>query len=123
MAMLSNARRATQEIPISVETSVSYSREYGDRSFDPSLLSRHHIPSLKAPRTCGRGTSIGAAMKMGAALVATSGFEATRRATIDISGDGPNNMGRAVAEVRDRVVARGGHPLPPFWRAPPKKAP
>jgi hypothetical protein len=61
---------------------------------------------LKAPRTYGRGTSIGAAMEMGAALIATSGFEATRRA-IDISGDGPNNMGRAVAEVRDEVVARG----------------
>jgi hypothetical protein len=43
---------------------------------------------------------------MGAALIATSGFEATRRA-IDISGDGPSNTGRPVAEARDKVVARG----------------
>jgi hypothetical protein len=61
---------------------------------------------LKAPRTYGRGTSIGGAMEMGVALIATSGLDATRRA-IDISGDGPSNMGRAVAEVRDEVVARG----------------
>ena len=61
---------------------------------------------LKAPRTYGRGTSIGGAMEMGAALIESSGFEAMRRA-IDISGDGPSNMGRAVAEVRDEVVARG----------------
>ena len=49
---------------------------------------------LKAPRTYGRGTSIGGAMEMGVALIATSGLDATRRA-IDISGDGPSNMGRA----------------------------
>ena len=61
---------------------------------------------LNAPRTRGRGTSIGAALEMGADLIMASGFEAQRR-TIDISGDGPNNMGRAVAEVRDEVVARG----------------
>jgi len=61
---------------------------------------------LKAPRTYGRGTYIGGAMEMGAALIATSGFEATRR-TIDISGDGPSNTGRPVAEVRDEIVARG----------------
>ena len=61
---------------------------------------------LKAPRTYGQGTSIGDAMEMGAALIATSGFEATRRA-IDISGDGPTNRGRPVAEVRDELVARG----------------
>ena len=61
---------------------------------------------LKAPRTYGRGTSIGGALEMGAALIAASGIEGTRRA-IDISGDGPSNTGRPVAEVRDEVVARG----------------
>ena len=61
---------------------------------------------LKAPRTYGQGTSIGGAMEMAAALIATSGFEATRR-VIDISGDGPTNRGRPVAEVRDEMVARG----------------
>ena len=61
---------------------------------------------LKAPRTYGRGTSLGAAMEMGAALIESSGYQSTRKA-IDISGDGPSNTGRAVAEVRDEVVAHG----------------
>lgn len=61
---------------------------------------------MKAPRTYGRGTSIGGAIEMGAALLESSGIEATRKA-IDISGDGPANTGRPVAEVRDEVVARG----------------
>ena len=61
---------------------------------------------LKAPRTYGRGTSLGAAIEMGAALIESSGYQATRKA-IDISGDGPSNTGRAVAEVRDEVVAHG----------------
>jgi len=61
---------------------------------------------LSAPRTYGRGTSLGAALEMGAALIESSGYQATRKA-IDISGDGPSNTGRAVAEVRDEVVAHG----------------
>lgn len=61
---------------------------------------------VKAPRTYGQGTSIGDALEMGAALIAASGFEARRR-VIDITGDGPANRGRPVAEVRDEIVARG----------------
>lgn len=61
---------------------------------------------LKAPRTYGRGTSIGGAIEMGASLIESSGLEATRKA-IDISGDGPANTGPLVAEARDEVVARG----------------
>lgn len=64
------------------------------------------VSLMKTPRTYGRGTSIGAAMEMGAALIESSGLEATRKA-IDISGDGPANTGRPVAEVRDEVVGRG----------------
>lgn len=60
----------------------------------------------KAPRTYGRGTSLADAIDTGAALIAASGFEATRRA-IDISGDGPSNRGRPVAEARDEAVSRG----------------
>jgi hypothetical protein len=65
----------------------------------------------KAPRTYGQGTDIGAALQMGATLitasnVASTGFQGTRRA-IDISGDGPANRGRIVADVRDEVVAKG----------------
>jgi hypothetical protein len=39
-------------------------------------------------------------------LIETNDLEGTRRA-IDVSGDGPNNTGRPVAEVRDEIVARG----------------
>ncbi len=60
----------------------------------------------KAPRTYGRGTSIADAIEMGGALIKSSGFDATRRA-IDISGDGPSNTGRPVAEARDEAVSRG----------------
>jgi hypothetical protein len=60
----------------------------------------------KAPRTYGRGTAMGAALQMGAALLETSGFDATRK-VIDVSGDGPNNTGQAVAEARQEVLRRG----------------
>jgi hypothetical protein len=39
-------------------------------------------------------------------LIASSGVHGLRRA-IDVSGDGPNNMGLPVAPVRDRIVAEG----------------
>jgi hypothetical protein len=50
-----------------------------------------------------RGTSISAALRFSAGL-----FEggATRR-VIDVSGDGPNNVGGAVTEARDALVAEG----------------
>jgi hypothetical protein len=65
----------------------------------------------RAPRTYGRGTDIGAALQQAALLitassVASNGFQGTRRA-IDVSGDGPMNTGRPVAEVRDEVVKEG----------------
>jgi len=53
-----------------------------------------------------RGTSISGALAFAAALFETGAIEATRR-VIDISGDGPNNMGPPVVEARDSVVARG----------------
>jgi hypothetical protein len=61
---------------------------------------------LKAPPGFGRGTAIGEAIALAAQLIETNDLEGTRRA-IDISGDGPNNTGRPVAEVRDEIVARG----------------
>ncbi|MEO0913519.1 MAG: DUF1194 domain-containing protein, partial [Pseudomonadota bacterium] len=53
-----------------------------------------------------RGTSISAAMEIAAEALQTNEFIGTRR-VIDISGDGPNNRGRPVAEVRDEVAAQG----------------
>jgi hypothetical protein len=53
-----------------------------------------------------RATSISAALVFASAQFADSGVEGLRQA-IDISGDGPNNMGLPVAMVRDEVVARG----------------
>ncbi|RAZ86587.1 hypothetical protein DPM33_27615 [Mesorhizobium hawassense] len=53
-----------------------------------------------------RGTSISGALGFGAALLERTGFSAPRR-VIDISGDGPNNIGPPVAAIRDAVVAKG----------------
>ncbi|BBK38947.1 hypothetical protein STAQ_40250 [Allostella sp. ATCC 35155] len=53
----------------------------------------------------GRRTSIAAAIEFAMPRFGT-GFEGSRR-VIDISGDGPNNDGPPVAEVRDRAVAAG----------------
>ena len=52
-----------------------------------------------------RGTSISAALGFAASLFEESGYQGLRR-VIDVSGDGANNMGPAVAPVRDAVVDR-----------------
>ena len=53
-----------------------------------------------------RRTSISGALTFAADLFDANGFTSSRR-IIDISGDGPNNMGRPVAQARDAVLARG----------------
>lgn len=53
-----------------------------------------------------RGTSISGGIDFASKLFEDNGFEGARR-VIDVSGDGPNNRGRPVTEVRDRVVAQG----------------
>jgi hypothetical protein len=66
-------------------------------------FSRQIRPGL----TLGRfGTSISASLAFGADLFGSSGFSGTRR-VIDVSGDGPNNIGPPVVPARDRVLARG----------------
>src|SRR5262249_57937471 len=60
----------------------------------------------KAPRTFGRHTSISDALELGQFLIEANNFEGTRR-VIDVSGDGPNNWGRDITEVRDTLVKRG----------------
>lgn len=52
-----------------------------------------------------RGTSISAALSFAADYL-DAAPPADRR-VIDVSGDGPNNMGGLVTEARDRVLARG----------------
>ena len=53
-----------------------------------------------------RGTSISQGLDFSAGLFASSGVTGVRRA-IDVSGDGPNNIGLPVAPMRDRIVADG----------------
>ena len=60
---------------------------------------------LKASLTSGRRTSISDAVEMAADMIETNDIEGTRR-VIDVSGDGPNNWGRYVDEVRDDVIKR-----------------
>jgi len=59
-----------------------------------------------APLVRERGTSISQGLDFAAGLFAESGARGVRRA-IDVSGDGPNNMGMPVTPVRDRIVADG----------------
>lgn len=59
-----------------------------------------------APLARMRGTSISGSLAFAAGLFDDNGFEGARR-VIDVSGDGPNNMGVPVEPVRDRVIAQG----------------
>jgi hypothetical protein len=59
-----------------------------------------------SPGAEGRGTSISGALVFAAGLFDGNGFDGERR-VIDISGDGPNNMGAPVATAREAVVNRG----------------
>ncbi len=62
------------------------------------------LEGARSPRI--RGTSISGALAFSAALFDGNGFAGARQ-VIDISGDGPNNMGPPVLPVRDAVLARG----------------
>lgn len=53
-----------------------------------------------------RRTSISGALSFGAASIEGNDFEGRRR-VIDISGDGPNNLGAPVDRARDAVLAQG----------------
>lgn len=58
------------------------------------------------PPASARRTSISGGLAFAAGLFDESGFSGTKQ-VIDISGDGPNNQGAPVEQVRDRVVAAG----------------
>ncbi|WP_062211417.1 DUF1194 domain-containing protein [Aureimonas sp. AU12] len=53
-----------------------------------------------------RRTSIAAAIDFVAPMFDGNGFAGDRR-VIDVSGDGPNNQGRSVADARNAAIARG----------------
>jgi hypothetical protein len=53
-----------------------------------------------------RGTSISGALAYTASLFDGNGFRGARQ-VIDVSGDGPNNMGFPVLQARDAVLERG----------------
>jgi Protein of unknown function (DUF1194) len=62
------------------------------------------LAQAQSPRI--RGTSISAALAFSGALFEANGFSGSRQ-VIDISGDGPNNMGPPVVPMREAVLARG----------------
>lgn len=71
------------------------------------LSSRAFAAALAAsPIGTGPWTSISSAIDYAVPLFAANRFEGTRR-VIDMSGDGPNNMGRLAPAARDEAVARG----------------
>jgi hypothetical protein len=58
-----------------------------------------------APMARGLYTSVSAALRFAVPLFDNNGFDGTRR-VIDLSGDGPNNVGGLVTQARDAAVAR-----------------
>jgi len=61
---------------------------------------------IEAPRSFADRTSISGAIEFAMSQLAIAPFRSARR-TIDISGDGTNNAGRDVAELRDEAVGKG----------------
>jgi Protein of unknown function (DUF1194) len=61
---------------------------------------------LESPRSFADRTSISGAIEFAMAQLVRAPFNAPRQ-TIDISGDGTNNSGRDVVELRDAAVAKG----------------
>jgi hypothetical protein len=57
-------------------------------------------------RNRARRTSISGGLRFAADLFAESAFRSLKR-VVDVSGDGPNNQGEWVNDVRDELVARG----------------
>ena len=77
-----------------------------------SLIDGEESAASFARRVAGRpisnlhGTSISGALMRASGLFDDNGFRSTRQ-VIDVSGDGPNNMGSPVLEVREMVLERG----------------
>jgi Protein of unknown function (DUF1194) len=61
---------------------------------------------VAARRPSARGTSISDALTLSLRMLETGPYHAVKR-VIDVSGDGVNNAGRAVQDIRDEIVAKG----------------
>jgi hypothetical protein len=63
---------------------------------------------VNTPRTPGNRTSISNALELGAQLIEASETDivATRK-VIDVAGDGPNNDGKPLPQIRERLMAQG----------------
>jgi hypothetical protein len=61
---------------------------------------------IELPRSFADRTAIGAGIDFALAQFERAPYEAARR-TIDVSGDGTNNIGREVTAARDDAVAKG----------------
>ena len=61
---------------------------------------------VAARRPSARGTSISDALELSVRQLETGPYHAVKQ-VIDVSGDGVNNAGRPVMEVRDEVLAKG----------------
>ena len=59
-----------------------------------------------ARKTDGVQTSIASGIELAARMIEDNDFEGMKK-VIDVSGDGPNNEGRRVDQVRDEVIAKG----------------
>ena len=73
---------------------------------DPTAAKDFADQLLEAPRSFADRTSISGAIEFALDRLANTPFNCVRR-TIDISGDGTNNAGRDVAELRDAALAKG----------------
>ncbi|MGC1776918.1 MAG: DUF1194 domain-containing protein [Xanthobacteraceae bacterium] len=61
---------------------------------------------VETPRSFAGRTSISGGIEFALSRLAAAPFDCIRR-TIDVSGDGTNNDGRTVTELRDQAVAKG----------------
>lgn len=61
---------------------------------------------IDTPLTFGRRTSISDGLEMAARMIENNQYSGTRK-VIDVAGDGPNNHGRLVNDVRDEIIAKG----------------
>jgi Protein of unknown function (DUF1194) len=61
---------------------------------------------LEARRPSARGTSVADALELSQRMLETVPYRSAKQ-VIDVSGDGMNNAGRPVLQVRDEVLAKG----------------
>ncbi|WP_299475248.1 DUF1194 domain-containing protein [uncultured Roseibium sp.] len=73
---------------------------------DSTSASHFASKIAEAPLRQVQRTSIASALQKSVELVETNQYMGLRR-VIDISGDGPNNQGGSVTEMRDRMIAAG----------------